>query len=123
MTLVSENVFHASDTLLVPLVPTTLSLLTYEQLLRFFVKSDLDRSKISIFFSMVERRKSLHCGIMEKLSHMETGVLKTPIPYSSDIEKMGINREPVICFRPTSAAAQSYRDLWGEIKAVCLRNA
>ena len=35
ISLVSENVMHASDTLLVPLVPATLSLRTFDQLTRF----------------------------------------------------------------------------------------
>ena len=40
MSLVSEAVFHAADALIVPLIPTTLSLRTYEQLQAFRADSD-----------------------------------------------------------------------------------
>jgi chromosome partitioning protein len=122
ITLVSENVFFAADTLLVPVIPTTLSLLTYEQLLQFFVDNDLDQSKISVFFSMVERRKNLHRAVMESMSHSDGRVLKTIIPYASNVEKMGIHREPVVRSQPKSVAARSYRDLWEEVKAICSRD-
>lgn len=122
ITLVSENIFFAADILLVPVIPTMLSLLTYEQLLKFFVDSDLDQSIISVFFSMVERRKNLHRGIMEKLSLSDRRVLKTFIPYASSIEKMGIYREPVVSTQPKSVAAQSFRDLWEEVKALSARD-
>ncbi|TDI72677.1 MAG: ParA family protein [Bacteroidetes bacterium] len=118
ITLVSENIFFAADILLVPVIPTTLSILTYEQLLKFFKDHDLNRSKISMFFSMVEMRKSLHRTIMEDRSSSDGHALKTPIMYASNIERMGIYREPVVHAHPKSVAARSYRDLWDEVKAV-----
>ena len=42
--------------------------------------------------------------------------LKNYIPYLSDVEKMGIHKAPIMEFANTSHAAQSYRDLWTEIK-------
>ncbi len=39
ISLVSENVLHAADTLLVPLIPATLSLRTFDQLTRFVADS------------------------------------------------------------------------------------
>ena len=40
ISLVSENVMHASDTLLVPLIPATLSLRTFDQLTRFVADAE-----------------------------------------------------------------------------------
>ncbi len=116
ITLVSENIFYAADYLLVPLIPPTLSILTHEKLVQFFTDNALDQSKISVFFSMVEKRKKMHLGIMEKMSNQDGRFLKSRIPYSSDVEKMGIYREPIVRFRPRSVAAQSYSDLWNEIE-------
>ena len=116
ITLVSENIFYAADYLLVPFIPTTLSLLTYEKLLQFFTDKALDQSKISLFFSMVEERKKMHQGIMKKMSNSDGRFLKSLIPYASDVEKMGIYRKPVVRFRPSSIAAQCYWELWEEIK-------
>ncbi len=40
VSLVSENVLHAADVLLVPLIPATLSLRTFDQLTRFVADAD-----------------------------------------------------------------------------------
>ena len=118
ITLVSESVFYAADCLLVPVIPTTLSLRTYEQLLGFFSDKGLDTSKIHVFFSMVEKRKSLHRAIMEELSNSHRRVLASSIPYASDVERMGIHREPVARVQANSIAAQSYGHLWDEVKNI-----
>ena len=117
ITLVSENIFDAVDMLLVPVRPTTLSMLTYEKLYQFFKDQKLDRSKIIAFFSMVEKRKKLHRKIInEKAEQGRKKFLNSHIPYAADIENMGIHREPVIKFKPNSMATQSYKQLWTEIK-------
>ncbi len=115
ITLLSENIFYAADHLIGPVIPTTLSFQAYRKLLKFFAHEALDPSKISIFFSMVERRKKMHQEMMEKMS-TNGHLLHSRIPYASDVEQMGIYREPVVSFRPRCVAAQSYCDLWGEIK-------
>jgi hypothetical protein len=53
-------VLHAADTLLVPLIPTTLSVRTLDQLTEFIGGFDGHRPDILAFFSMIDRRKSLH---------------------------------------------------------------
>jgi len=116
LTLVAENVFYAADLILLPLVPTTLSIHTYDKLLKFFEKQGLDRSKIQTFFSMVERRKKMHREFMEEISAQSDHCLGSYIPYRSDVEKMGIHREPVTCFKPNSSATVAYELLWHEIK-------
>lgn len=115
LTLLSESVFAASDLILVPMIPTTLSVRTYNQLHSFFEDNGLDTAKIRPFFSMEERRKSMHRDVIADLGQ-SGNFLKSSIPYSSEIEKMGIYREPVNAHRPNSAAAQSYRKLWEEIR-------
>lgn len=118
ITLVSENIFHAAHYLLVPLIPTTLSMLTYSKLIKFYKKNALDRSKILAFFSMVEKRKKIHQEIIDNAYKVNEKFLKTYIPYAADIEKMGIHRQPVVIFRPNSPASQSFIDLWNEIKTI-----
>ena len=54
--------------LLVPLIPTTLSVRTLEQLSDFVGEFKGRRPKLLSFFSMVDRRKRLHREITEKLS-------------------------------------------------------
>jgi len=116
ITLVSENIFRAVDILLVPVIPTTLSILTLEKLARFFKDKKLPMKKITPFFSMVEHRKKLHNSIIEKYRQSDYGFLETRIPCSSDVEKMGTNRQPLFMDCPNSPAALAYRGLWDEIK-------
>lgn len=118
ISLISENVFNASDIILVPLIPTTLSVRTYIKLLKFFKKQKMDRSKIYPFFSMVEKRKLLHQQTIKKMPKKLDNFLKTQIPYRSDVEKMGIHREPVPAFLPNSDATKSYLNLWEEVKSI-----
>ena len=116
ITLVSENIFRAADYILVPIIPTTLSNRTYEKLIKFFKDEKLNRKKLIPFFSMVERRKNLHKEIIENMPKDFAGFLDSQIPYSSDVEKMGIRREPLIFTKPNSVAAKAYISLWYEIK-------
>ncbi len=115
VTLLSENIFHAADRILVPMIPTTLSRLALGQLLDFLAEIGQDRDKVLVFFSMVERRKKMH-GEMMRLLQEEPGVLDCTIPFLADVEKMGIYRQPVAAMLPRSVAAESYRRLWD---AVC----
>jgi len=118
ISLVSENVFYASDIILVPLIPTTLSIRTYLYMLKFFKKHNFDRKKIHPFFSMVEKRKSMHHATVETTISKVNNFLKTWIPYRSDVEKMGIYRQPIHEFAPSSDASVSYNNLWEEVKSL-----
>jgi chromosome partitioning protein len=114
--ILAENIFYASDHLLVPLIPTTLSVRTYEQLTFFLRENGQDPNNVLAFFSMVDGRKKLHRQIMNSLQDQFGGILQSPIPYLSQIEQMGIKREPVPAFAPGSRAALSYQALWAEIQ-------
>ncbi len=117
VSLVSENVLQAADTVIVPLIPTTLSVRTLEQLSDFIQDFKGHRPALVAFFSMVDRRKKLHREITEKLAAEQPEVADTVIPYLSVVETMSVERAPVTVFAPTSAAAKAYRALWAEIQA------
>lgn len=118
ISLVSENVFAAADALLVPLIPTTLSLRTLDQLMRFRRKNGLERVAVLPFFSMADRRKTLHRRIMASLPEKDAQVLHAFVPYLSEVEQMGIMRAPLAAFvAPGSPALAAYEALWAEIKA------
>lgn len=114
--ILAENIFNASDHLFVPLIPTTLSVRTHEQLLSFFRENGRDPEQVSGFFSMVDRRKKLHRQIMTTLHEQFGGIMQSAIPYLSQIERMGLYREPVPSFAPRSKAARAYQALWSEIQ-------
>jgi len=117
LTLLSESVFAASDIILVPLIPTTLSMRTFVQLKEFFDTNKLDSSKIHPFFSMVEKQKKLHRDIIDEYQHT-AGFLSQRIPYNSEVEKMGIYRAPLNAVQPHATASKAYRNLWDELSAL-----
>jgi chromosome partitioning protein len=117
VSLVSENVLHAADVIVVPLIPTTLSVRTLDQLSDFVAEFNGSRPGILAFFSMADRRKKLHREIIEKLTAERPEVAKTVIPSLSVIETMSVERSPVSVFAPSSSAAKAYRSLWAELRA------
>jgi cellulose biosynthesis protein BcsQ len=122
MSLVSENVMYAGDALVVPLLPSPLSVRTLEQLLDFVEKRNWRDLKLLPFFSMVDRRKQLHKETIETLRRRFPFILHTEVPYGSEFEKVTQRRAPVEAYAPASAAAEVYRALWREIDA-CLAGA
>ncbi|MCG7864902.1 MAG: AAA family ATPase [Candidatus Thiodiazotropha taylori] len=116
ISLVSENIFRAAEGLLLPLIPTTLSLRTYRQLLDFLEGHRITGLELMPFFSMVDRRKRMHLDVMKNLPDTHGELLKAQIPYASDVEKMGIHRMPVQAFAPKSVAASCYQALWLEMQ-------
>lgn len=117
LTLLSESVFEAADVLVIPLIPTSLSLRTLKQLLEFRRKKRLRNFKMLVFFSMADRRKQLHRDLMQMLPSQYPDFLQTDVPYSSEVERMGLERAPISCFAAKSKSAQAYQDLWQEVKA------
>jgi cellulose biosynthesis protein BcsQ len=116
ISLASESIFAAADVLLVPLIPTPLSVRTYDQL-RSFVADEVvkPRPQILAFFSMADGRKTLHRTIMEDLAASD-GVLGTAIPAASDVEKMALHRSALASFAPRGRAALAYGELWDEVR-------
>ena len=116
ISLVSENIFEATDTIVVPTIPTTLSLRTYKQIRNFFRQHDLDTVKILPFFSMVDRRKKMHRAIVDSPPDYMKNLLQTSIPYDSNVERMGTRRTPLAEYAPNSRSARCYEGLWEDIK-------
>ena len=116
ISLVSENVMHAADVLLVPLIPTTLSVRTLDQLTEFISGFNGHKPDILAFFSMLDRRKKLHAEIVRDLPVQRHDVATAAIPALSVIEQMSVQRAPVTAFAPRTAAARQYRELWRETR-------
>ena len=115
ISLVSENIFYAADVLLIPLIPSTLSVRTYQQLLRYFKKERSHHLKLLPFFSMYNKNRRLHRETVENLPQDFREILKTSIPDSKKVELMGEMRAPVVHFAPDSKPARAYQKLWREI--------
>ncbi|HUB40998.1 MAG TPA: AAA family ATPase [Streptosporangiaceae bacterium] len=116
ISLLSESVLHAADLLLVPLIPTTLSVRTLDQLTEFMGGFNGHRPDVLAFFSMIDRRKRLHREIVTDLPTQRRDFAATAIPALSVIEQMSVRRAPVTAFSPRSQAARQYGRLWQEAR-------
>ena len=112
MSVVSENVFHMADILLVPLIPTHLSVRAYAQLERFREDGASGRAHLVPFFSMVDRRKRLHRELIVSFAREHPELLRIFVPYASQVEQMGEHRAPVNVFADGSAGGRAFRALW-----------
>ena len=114
MSLVSDSVMRASDLVLVPTIPTTLSLRTYAQLLDHARAKGLD-APILPFFSMADRRRRLHRDVMLDFTNRSPECSRIVIPYAAQVEQMGVRRSPVTRFAPASTPARAFEQLWSQV--------
>src|ERR671915_550876 len=111
----SENVFNAADALLVPIIPTTLSLRALDQLNGFLAKRKERSPMVLPFFSMVDRRKRLHRELIEDLCLAHPNILRAGVPSATSVERMGSHQAPVAAFDRRSPAVAAYAGLWDEV--------
>ncbi len=126
LTVANESLMYAVDLVLVPVIPTVLSVRMLEQLNDYikntvYVKSGEKKPKLRAFFTMLDGRKLMHKSIYEQLCvKKKTIVLPVSIPYQSTTEKMALFQKPLHTFAASSTAAQAYDDLWASIKRMRL---
>ena len=116
ISLASENVLHAADVLLVPLIPTTLSVRTLEQLTEFAAELEYPPALFP-FFTMVDGRKRLHREVVDRLRAERKDLATSVIPALSVVEQMAVHRAPLPVFAPRSRVTRSYESLWEEVRA------
>jgi chromosome partitioning protein len=117
ISLLSENVLRAADVLIVPMLPTPLSVRMLEQLVAFVTERGWADIRLLPLFSMVDRRKALHREVVDATRASFPQVLATEVPYSSEIEKVTLRRAPLNSYAPASTAGRTYAALWAEIVA------
>ena len=118
LALLAENVFRAADALLIPLIPTPLSVRTLEQLHAFLGKPGKGPALLP-FFSMSDAGKKLHREVMQSLPRSFPEVLGTRIPYLAQAEWMATQRAPIGSIAPNSRLAAAFEKLWPEVASRC----
>jgi chromosome partitioning protein len=116
ISLLSENVLRAADAIVVPLLPTPLSVRMLTQLREFIAANEWTDLVLLPFFSMVDSRKSLHDEVIASARKEFPEILATQVPYWSEIERMSVRRAPLPAYAPGSEAGQIYSQLWREIQ-------
>ena len=113
----TEQVLKVADLVYVPLVPTWLSLNSWDQFRELVREKKLGLKKLRPFFTLVDRRKNLHKEITGRNSELFDRPSRAMIPNSSAVERMGEEGLPLEVLSPRSEPAASYRQLWAEMKS------
>ena len=117
ISLLSENVLRAADAVVVPMLPTPLSVRMLSQLNEFIGGQGWTDIVVLPFFSMVDRRKGLHQEVIDNTREQYPSMLATEIKYASEIERMTLRRAPLPAYAPKSVEGQAYSTLWNEVVA------
>ncbi|MBF0176334.1 MAG: ParA family protein [Magnetococcales bacterium] len=116
LSLLAENVFRVSHVLVVPLIPSTLSLRAYNRLVQFLANRRTKKLRVAPFFNQVNLEKPIHQVVTRNVLEQHPIFLRTTIPDSNVIESMGVKRAPVLAYARSSPEADAFRALWREIQ-------
>lgn len=110
-----EQLLLEVDILLIPMIPSPLSIRAMEQVVEFLKTKKAAPERIIGFFNQVDMRRGLHRDAIENIRKMPVPMLKTWIPADSAVEQMGLRRAPLTSYNQRSRAAVAYIDMWKEI--------
>jgi chromosome partitioning protein len=113
--LLTEGVFTAADAMLVPTIPSVLSLRMVARLIKWASRSGA-RVRLAAFFSLVDRRKLLHRRASQWLMEDPELFLSGYIPYASVVEQMAVRRLPLAEFAPRDSATAAFAAIWAELQ-------
>jgi cellulose biosynthesis protein BcsQ len=112
----TQGVFAAADFILVPTVPSVLSLRTVIRLIKWAERSEATAG-LAAFLSMVDRRKALHRRACELSADYPDVFLSRHVPYASVVEQMAIRRMPLPVFAARDAATAMFAGISTELHA------
>lgn len=114
LTELAEQIFRAVDVVVVPMLPSPLSIRAYEQLADHLKRHHGKGPRLVPVFTMVDRRKTLHKSIVD-------GSPERPaIPYATGIEAMAVHQAPVAALAPRGPAARAFNGLWADVERALL---
>jgi chromosome partitioning protein len=114
--LLTEAVLETADLCLVPTIPAPLSVQTLARILKWIDRRGLS-SHLAAFFSMVDRRKTLHRRACDWSAEHPGVFLDTQIPCASIVEQTSVRRMPLPEFAGRDPASAAFTSLWSELRA------
>ena len=115
LSLGAESSLAAAITLLIPTIPTPLSVRALEQVLEFVHDSQLTALGVMSFSTLVVRRQRVYVTAIQKFLQGDIKALAHYSPYATDVERIGVTRQVLAQFSPRSSAALAYQSLWTKI--------
>jgi chromosome partitioning protein len=116
ISLLTESVLRGADALIVPLLPTPLSVRMLDELVEYIAVHQWPDLTLLPMFSMVDWRKSLHYEVVTTMRARFPQMLPMGIPYASEIERVAHRRAPLNTWAPNSDWARLYNVLWAEVQ-------
>ncbi|MFL0810611.1 MAG: ParA family protein [Agarilytica sp.] len=110
-----EYLLGGVDLVLVPIIPSPLSVRAAEQVVEFFEGKKHAPDNIVGFFNMVDARRNLHKETIIGSKDLSIDILKTFVPMDAAAESMAERRAPLASYAQNGRAARAYRLLWNEI--------
>lgn len=120
LSLGTEAVFTIADQLAIPVIPNQLAIRALGPVADHLATRARKVRSVPIaspFFSMSDRRKSIHRHYRAAPPKKPFRFLRTVVPLSSIVERMELERAPVTATAPGSAVSMAYRNLWRELAA------
>jgi chromosome partitioning protein len=109
LTETSEQVMRAADLIVVPVIPSPLSVRAFEEVSAHLARKGAKVPLMPVH-SMVDRRRKVHAEALAAQPDWPV------IPMASVIETMAVKRRPVGAFAPRTAAAEAFATLWRAIE-------
>jgi chromosome partitioning protein len=113
--LLHDNIFHASDLLLVPNVPAPLSVYCNNMLMHELERKKTVRSKVLSFYNMVQISKSMHKFYLGNRQTDVGHILQQYIPFYAEIESITLKKESIFHQLKEFKTNIYYEKLWAEI--------
>jgi cellulose biosynthesis protein BcsQ len=106
----TEQIFELADLIVVPVVPSSLSMTALAQLEAYAESRERPSPELLPVFTMVDRRRRAHRDAIEAAPK------RNAIPYASAMERMAAAGRPIGEIAPASAAAKAIASLWKAVE-------
>ena len=111
-----EHLLSTTDLVLVPIIPSSMSIRATLQVIEFFNAKKHQPKKIVGFFNQVDGRRKIHQQTIANAKAIPIEMVKTCIPYDSAAEQMGEQQAPLMAYAKRGRAFSAYNNLWREIQ-------
>lgn len=110
-----DNIFTASDLILVPNIPSPLSVYCNNIILESIDEKVWKGRTILGFYNMVQVQKNIHKFFLQQVYDRPGNMLHNYIPFYAEIENITYNKESIFHQLKQAKTSSYYESLWKEI--------
>ena len=113
--LMHDNIFNASDLLLIPNIPAPLSVYCNNMLMDSLQGKMISKNKVLSFYNMVQAHKNLHKHFLSTRKEEASRILYNYIPFYTEIETITLTKESIFHQLKEFKTNIYYLKLWEEV--------